>query len=284
MSDCIKREDPAFPDLLRQISGCPKKLWFRGNLDALKVPGVAVVGSRACTPYGARIASKIGERSVDFECAVVSGMAQGIDSAALWGAAQAGGIPIAVFGGGVDVCYPRENRPLMNKIEEMGIIISEHPDGTEPKPRFLAARNRIISGLCEVVVVVEAAFRSGSLKTAEFAHDQNRHVMAVPGSIFSNMSVGTNQLIRDRVDVVTVPDDPFRYVGTCGGRVPKNLPAMDEDERLLYEHLRDAGELTPEELVRMTSFSPSKVLNILSIMEMKGIVVNYMGRVFLASI
>ena len=166
------------------------------------VPSVAVIGARQCTEYGRYIASKLGSALADEGIQVISGMARGIDSIAQSAAMEAGGKTFAVLGCGVDVCYPPECTSLFRQLMEKGGILSEYPPGTEPKASYFPRRNRIISGLSDAVVVVEARERSGTLITVDMALEQGREVYVVPGRITDPLSFGCNHLIRQGAGIV----------------------------------------------------------------------------------
>ncbi|HAZ67650.1 MAG TPA: DNA-protecting protein DprA [Oscillibacter sp.] len=190
--------DSLYPDRLRTIFDPPILLYGKGALPMFDDEvAVTVVGTRSCTPYGVRAASQLGYELSKQGALLVSGMAKGIDGAAMRGALQAGGFTAAVLGGGVDVVYPAENRRLYEDIAATGVLLSEYPPGTEPLPGHFPVRNRIISGLSLASLVVEAPVRSGALITAHAALDQGRDVFAVPGPIDAAASVGCNRLIRD---------------------------------------------------------------------------------------
>ena len=191
-------QDAAYPARLQNIYDPPVLLYVRGHLPVMdEEAAIAVVGTRSCTPYGLRCAQRMGYELARQGAVVVSGMAKGIDGAAMRGALQAGGFTAAVLGGGVDVVYPAENRRLYEDIAATGVLLSEYPPGTEPLPGHFPVRNRIISGLSLASLVVEAPVRSGALITAHAALDQGRDVFAVPGPIDAAASVGCNRLIRD---------------------------------------------------------------------------------------
>jgi DNA processing protein len=180
---------------------------LRGDADALRAPAVAIVGSRAASAYGLEVARRLGADLARRNVVVVSGMARGIDSAAHRGALEAGGITIAVFGCGVDVIYPREHRGLAERIVERGALVSEFRPGTPPLKGHFPQRNRIISGLSLAVVIVEAAEGSGSLITADFALEQGRTVLAVPGNVLGGRNYGAHALLRDGAKLVECADD-----------------------------------------------------------------------------
>ena len=194
----LTMDDAGYPARLRNIYDPPLLLYGKGSLPLFDDEvAVTVVGTRDCTPYGVRAASQLGYELARQGALLVSGMAKGIDGAAMRGALQAGGFTAAVLGGGVDVVYPAENRRLYEDIAATGVLLSEYPPGTEPLPGHFPVRNRIISGLSLASLVVEAPVRSGALITAHAALDQGRDVFAVPGPIDAAASVGCNRLIRD---------------------------------------------------------------------------------------
>ncbi|HKT80515.1 MAG TPA: DNA-processing protein DprA [Vicinamibacterales bacterium] len=209
--------DPDYPPLLSAILDPPPLLFVRGAREALRQPAVAVIGSRAGSPYSIAVAEKIAADLADRRIAVVSGLARGVDAAAHRGALAAGGSTIAVMGCGIDVIYPPEHRPLANDIAcSTGTLVSELAPGTPPLARFFPRRNRIISGLCQAVVVVEAGVKSGSLITAKCALEQGREVLAVPGSILSDRNRGGHALIRDGAKLVESVDDIVEELGFPG--------------------------------------------------------------------
>jgi len=189
--------DAAYPANLREIQAPPARLYVRGALAEDDALAIAIVGSRAATPYGLAVAERLGADLAARGVTVVSGLARGIDSAAHRGALRAGGRTIAVLGSGVDVIYPPENRRLAGEIEARGALVSQFAPGTAPLAGYFPARNRVIAGLSLGVVVVEAASRSGSLITAGLAGELGREVMAVPGPLTSPRSVGAHRLIQD---------------------------------------------------------------------------------------
>ena len=189
--------DTGYPANLREIQAPPERLYVRGALAEDDALAIAIVGSRAATPYGLAVAERLGADLAARGITVVSGLARGIDSASHRGALRAGGRTIAVLGSGVDVIYPPENRPLAGEIEARGALVSQFAPGTRPLAGFFPARNRVIAGLSLGVVVVEAAEKSGSLITAGLAGELGREVMAVPGLLTSPQSVGAHRLIQD---------------------------------------------------------------------------------------
>ena len=203
----ISRGDVRFPTALAAIHDPPPTLWIKGEIDVLRAPAVAIVGSRAASPYALEVARRLGADLARRNVTVVSGTARGVDSAAHRGALEGGGITVAVFGCGVDVIYPAEHRPLAERIAERGALVSEFAPGMPPLKSNFPQRNRIISGLSLAVVIVEAAEGSGSLITADFALEQGRTVLAVPGNVLGGRNYGAHALLRDGAKLVECADD-----------------------------------------------------------------------------
>lgn len=208
--------DVLYPTALAAIHDPPPTLWIRGQAGALRMPAVAIVGSRAASPYALEVARRLGADLARRRVTVVSGMARGVDSAAHLGALDGGGSTIAVFGCGADVIYPSEHATLAEHICERGTIVSEFPPGTLPLPYHFPRRNRIISGLSLAVVVVEAAEGSGSLITADFALEQGRAVLAVPGNVLGGRNYGAHALLRDGAKLVECADDILEEISQPG--------------------------------------------------------------------
>lgn len=198
--------EPHYPGSLLTLTDCPPALWFRGTLDALAAPAVAIVGSRAASPTALETARRLGADLASRGVTVISGLARGVDSAAHRGALSAGRT-VAVLGSGLDIIYPREHASLAAQIAETGLIVSEYPPSTPPLDFHFPQRNRLISGLSRAVVIVEAAEKSGSLITAACALEQGRDVMAVPGNILGGRNRGAHALIRDGAKIVEGADD-----------------------------------------------------------------------------
>lgn len=204
----VMQHEGDYPPLLREIYDPPPLLYYSGNLQVLHQACLAVVGSRRHTAYGREIAYKFAARLAALGITVVSGLARGIDTWAHRGALAGKGATAAVLGCGLDICYPPENRLLMQGIGQQGVVLSEFPPGSEPLPANFPRRNRLISGLSLGTLVVEAGEKSGALITASFALEQGREVYAVPGSITSPCSRGCHQLIKegaklaDRVEAI----------------------------------------------------------------------------------
>ena len=235
--------DDAYPPLLRQIPDFPVLLFVIGDAALLRLPQIAMVGSRNCTPGGAQNAFDFAMQCAAAGLAVTSGMALGIDSAAHRGALEVGGATIAVIGTGADRVYPSRNRQLARRIAESGALVSEFPLGTGARAANFPQRNRIISGLSIATLVVEATLRSGSLITARLAAEQGREVLAVPGSIHNPQAHGCHRLIRDGATLVESAADigaeldslyQFTVAQGCGGANTR-LESLDRDHRVLLE-------------------------------------------------
>ena len=252
----LRRRDSAFPKLLAAIHDPPPALYLRGAApeELLERPAVAIVGARSCSAYGRSVARTLGRELAAAGLVVVSGMARGIDGEAHRGALESGET-IAVLGCGIDRDYPAAHTELARKIRERGLVVSEYEPGIEPAPWRFPARNRIIAGLCQATVVVEARERSGALITADFALEEGREVLAVPGEITSALSAGTNALLRLGATPVTSADDVLESFG-LEPAVSDAAPLGEAAMRLL-EHLRD-GALTADELVRSAGVDPAE--------------------------
>lgn len=283
--DCIDRITPGmvqYPAILKEIKNYPAELFYKGNIDILKRRCVSIVGSRGTTSYGRNTAVKIAGNAAEAGLAVVSGMARGIDTCAHRGALDAGGDTVAVLGCGVDICYPAENKKLKECIERDGLVISEYPPGTGPQKYHFPQRNRIISGLSELTVVVQAGNSSGALITAELAAEQGRDVCAVPGNIDSQYNIGNNKLIKDGALPVINVRDVLELMGVDTADRSTAERVLSDTEMKIYSILEKHGELTVDEICRALSKPPSYVSGIVTVMEMKGVVFSAAGKIFIA--
>jgi DNA processing protein len=286
----ITIKDDLYPYYLKNIYDPPIILYVRGNM-LQEEKCVAVVGSRRATPYGLKMAETISYKLARLGITVISGMARGIDTYAHNGALRAGGRTIAVLGCGPDIVYPSENKELMAKIIETGAVISEFQPGMQPIATNFPARNRIISGISQGVVVIEAGERSGSLITAGFALEQGREVFAVPGNINSFTSVGTNKLIKDGAKIVTDIEDiieelkVYNLSGVETGIEIKEsfdqskFKGLDSEERKLVECLK-SEPLHIDILADKSGLSVKAVSSILVMLELKGVVEQAPGKIF----
>ena len=230
--------DDDYPALLREIIDPPLALFYRGRRELLTHrPLIAVVGSRHASPYGINAARFLAGELAAAGVGVVSGLAHGIDGAAHEAALDAPGPSIGVIGTGVDIVYPRHHRRLFERMEEQAVIISEFPPGTPPLAPNFPMRNRVISGLCEGTIIVEATGRSGSLITARMAAEQGRDVFAVPGSIFSAGAEGTNRLIQYGAKLVHDIDDVLEELPGVVRAGPPQREDVPADLRVVLETL-----------------------------------------------
>lgn len=205
--------DSEYPSALRSIPDPPVTLFAVGRLEALQRPAVAIVGSRDHTRYGAQVAHDVARTAAEAGLLVVSGMARGLDAVAQTAALDAGGLSVGVLGTGADVTYPAENHELFERMRHDGLLLTEHPPGDRSNRWAFPRRNRLISGLARVLIVVEAAEGSGTLTTVSSALEQGREVLVVPGPINSPTSKGTNRLIRDGATPLLTPDDLLASFG-----------------------------------------------------------------------
>ena len=203
---CIHFEDPEYPPKMRDLSGMPGCLYVIGDMPDPDIPSVAVVGARMCSSYGRETAFAFGRTLAENGVQIISGMAAGIDGSAQEGALAGGGKSFAVLGCGADVCYPRAHTTLYNHLKKQGGILSEQPPGTPPLPYYFPSRNRIISALADIVLVVEARAESGSLITVDFGLSQGRTVYAVPGRVGDPLSDGCNYLIAQGAGIAYAPE------------------------------------------------------------------------------
>lgn len=266
-------DDPAYPPALKEIHDYPPVLYVRGSLPLPDEPCLAVVGTRRPTIYGRQVTEEIVADLARSQITIVSGLARGIDSVAHRAALDAGGKTVAVFASGLDIIYPSENAKLAQAIIEHGALLSEHPSGTKPKPESFPLRNRIMSGLSLGVLVVEAGERSGALITAHQALEQNREVFAVPGSILSPASRGTNQLIQEGAKLVRNCDDILQELNLTSAvrqtAIDEFCP-LDEAESAILKHLSSEPNHI-DEICRGSGLTMPQVSSTLAMLELKGI-------------
>ncbi len=266
----------AYPALLREIDGSPPVLYLKGQLSEADQFALAVVGTRNADTYGQQVTERLVTELVRGQVTVVSGLALGIDTIAHSAALEAGGRTLGVLACGLDVVYPARNANLAQRIAEggQGVLISEYPLGVRPESGNFPARNRIISGLSQGVLVVEAGERSGALITAEFASKQGREVFAVPGNIFSSRSTGTNRLIGDGAhlvqDVKDILDALNLFMLPLRVEAQSALPENNEERRLLS--LLGPEPVHIDQLILASDLSAPTVMATLTMLELKGLV------------
>jgi DNA processing protein len=264
--------DAAYPENLRQVADPPPVLFTRGSVLASDANAVALVGTRRATPYGRAVADRLSRDLAQAGVTVVSGLAKGIDTVAHHAALMAGGRTIAVLGNGLDQVYPPSNAGLASQIVDSGALVSEFAPGIPPDAVNFPRRNRIISGLSKLTVIIEAGERSGALITADFALEQGRDVLTVPGSIFSPGSTGTNLLLKQGATPVTCAEDILEILGaTQSSPLARHVPELGSDEAVVWQ------ALTPEpchldQLARGLEMPAAELSATLTVLELKGLV------------
>jgi DNA processing protein len=273
--------DAAYPEALARITDAPPILWALGDMTLLERPTIAVVGTRNASALGARMARRLARDLGEAGYVVVSGLARGIDALAHEAALNTG--TVAVHAGGLDVLYPAENADLAGRIGKTGLRLSEMPFGLQPQGRHFPRRNRIVSGLAEAVIVVEAAARSGSMITARCALDQGREVMAVPGHPLDSRASGGNILLRDGATLVRGADDVIEALGAPATSSAKPVVAQSQltpvspaetlppggVEALVLSRL-SVTPLEEDQLIRDTGQTPRAIAQALAVLEMAG--------------
>ena len=272
----ISSKSAEYPQKLNNYPKMPEILFAKGNLPDAKKPTAAIVGARACSPYGRIQAFRYAKILSSAGVQIISGMAYGIDAEAHKGALEGGTPTYAVLAGGVDICYPSGNRPLYDRIlRENGGILSEQPPGMRARNYFFPARNRIISGLADLVLIVEAREKSGSLITAQWALDQGKIVYAVPGPVNEALSMGCHKLIYDGAGIAYSPEILLRELGlNCENKVKspeKNDLGLASDLKLVYSCL-DLRPKSTDFLIRKTGLPPEKIGSLLLELKLSGLV------------
>lgn len=269
----LTRMSKDYPTRLQNIPAPPYALYVKGELPKEDILSVAIVGARECSPYGERMAQQFAEALAGEGIQIISGMARGIDGISQRGALDVGGKTFAVLGCGVDICYPNEHKRLYTEMQENGGVISERPLGTQPLAQFFPARNRIISGLADAVLVIEAKERSGSLITADMALEQGKDVYALPGPASSRLSRGCHELIKQGAGILLSPKDLLEDLGILyknkKGNFTENKILLESQENMVYSCLnfepKNLGQLSME-----TNLTIPVLLNVLFDLELKG--------------
>lgn len=273
--------DDEYPSSLKNIYDPPLYLFMRGEWKQQDEKSIAIVGTRAATPYGKHAVEKIGGALAEMGITIVSGLALGIDTIAHRVALEHSARTVAVLGNGVDFIYPDQNRKLAEKITESGCVMSELPLGAKPDAVNFPRRNRIISGLSTGVLVVETAIKGGSMITAHLATDQNKSVFAIPGNIFDAHSSGTNFLIKTNLaKLVQTADDILEDLPQLTGKrmQPHHIQLTIFEENIL-KHL-DGDPVQIDHLAELSSLSISDLLVQLLQLEFKGVVRQFPGKMF----
>jgi len=298
----LTREDAAYPGRLLQIYDPPAVLWVRGDAKLLERPGIAVVGTRHPTPYGSGMAEMLARDLANRRMTILSGMARGVDSAAHKGALDANGLTVAVWGTGIDVVYPKENKKLAERIVASGgAIVSEYPLGTFPAPQNFPLRNRILSGMSVGVLVVEGGEYSGTRITARCAMEQNRDVYAVPGNVTNKIAWGPNTLIKQGAKLTATWEDIWEDLPTqirlqleeemeaagqieskAGGSASlfEDEKPMPEAERVVLEKLRRDESVQLDELIEGLegTLGSAEIFTALFELELRGRVKQMPGK------
>jgi len=289
----VNWKEPEYPQALLQIYDPPVMLYVRGDAQILNSPSLSIVGTRRPTVYGSQMAERMGKDLAARGLTIVSGLARGIDAIAHQGAIAVGGRAIGVLGTVIDVCYPKENKKLYEKVLERGAIVSEFPTGSHPAPENFPVRNRIIAGIPLGVIIVEGKQYSGSLITARLAMEFGREVFGVPGNVTQEVSFAPNLLIKQGAKLVTNAEDVIEELPTpvkaalvkaeAVESEQRNLLLVDglsDVQRKLYELLSAEESRHIDDLVDTSGLNSSEVLATLFDLEMKGIVRQLPGKQF----
>ncbi|MFI3171592.1 MAG: DNA-processing protein DprA [Eubacteriales bacterium] len=263
----------AYPKRLKPYQDSPYTLFYKGKLPDENRVSVAIVGARRCSPYGEKYAMEYAELMSRYGVQVISGLACGIDGLAQRATIQAGGTSYGILGCGVDICYPKEHKGLYSDLMEVGGVISEFPLGIPPLARNFPQRNRIISGLADIVLVIEAKERSGSLITADLALEQGKDVYALPGPVNSELSRGCNHLIKQGAGILDNPEELLEELGIfmdekCK-KCDENKIILESDEKKVYSCL-GLHSVHIDGILRQIDMSISELTNILVSLELKG--------------
>ena len=283
--EAVAWNEARYPARLLTIPDCPPLLWYRGTLTALDGPAVAIVGARSASVAAVEIAERLAADLSTRGVTVVSGLARGVDGAAHRGAVRTGRT-IAVMASGADRVYPVEHQPLARDIARHGLVISEYPPGTVPLPFRFPQRNRVISGLSDAVIVVEASERSGSLITAACALEQGREVMAVPGSVLGGRNRGGHALIRDGAKIVESADDIVGELQHLPGWTRLGAAQVIDGQTSAYGHPvlghMEAGRAYAfDQLAAVSGLDGPALMGVLSALELAGRVRRIAGGSFL---
>jgi DNA processing protein len=270
-----------YPSKLRNIANPPIYFYYKGKLDIFENPTLAVVGSRQPTDYGRRITTRLVSELAAAGVVIISGLAYGVDGMAHQTTLEAGGITAAVFGCGLDIVYPAGHRSLAQRIIEKGCLISEFPKGTKPEKFNFPVRNRIVAGLSDGVLVIEAGSKSGALVTANLALDQGRDVLAVPGSLDNELSFGPNSLIKQGAITITSADDIFSnfnwHKSIVSLEKSYDLSQLSKDETIIF-NLLSIQPIHLDEIGRKVSLGPGKIAEALLNLELKGFILRKPGN------
>jgi DNA processing protein len=270
-----------YPSKLKNIPDPPPYLYYKGDLGIFEQPSLAIVGSRRPSDYGLRMAARIAGELASAGVVIISGLAYGVDGAAHQATLDAGGKTAAVFGCGMDIVYPSGHRAMAARIAESGCLLSEFAKGVRPERFNFPVRNRIVAGLADGVLVVEAGEKSGALVTAGIALEQGKDVLALPGSVDSVLSYGPNSLIKQGAVAVTSAEDIFDNFGWYKSRAIKeparDLSRLSKDELAIF-HLLSVQPVHLDEIGRKAQLGPGKTAEVLLNLELKGLIIRKPGN------
>ncbi len=282
----ITIEDDAYPPILKLIPDPPPMLYLWGEFN-YSIPKLGVVGTRRVSPEGENINTYFCREISSYQIGIVSGLAQGHDAIAARVTLDNEGYTVAVLGTGIDVVYPTANSRLFEEIKAKGCLLSEYPPGTPGNAWRFPLRNRIISGLSQAVLVIQAPARSGALITAQYAEAQGKNIFAIPGNPVDDRNAGTNLLIQNGARVALKPEDivqdifqkvPRRVQGSDW----KNLPGLEKEEQLILAEL--GSEMYIDDLLQKTSFQIASLNTLLMKLELKGLVKQFPGRYYIRNV
>lgn len=288
MIKIVKKTDKEYPLRMKRLSQMPELLYVRGNLPADDKPSVAIVGARSCSSYGRNMALEFARVLSQEGVQIISGLALGIDGEAHVGAMKGNTPTYAVLANDVSVCYPRANQRIYNKIlESGGGILGEQPEGTQARPYFFPARNRIISALADVILVVEARGKSGALITVDYALEQGKTVYAIPGRVGDVLSEGCNRLIAQGAGIACSPDMILQELGIEKHKLAENFRQrkvlqLSEMAQYIYDQL-DTTPLSLEDLCRRVPYDISQVQGALLELQLEQIVVEISKNYYVKS-
>jgi DNA processing protein len=284
----ITPSEEAYPGSLLHMYDYPMGLFVRGELPAADKPSAAIIGARNCTAYGKQAAEYVGKELAKGGVQIISGMAAGIDGAGHRGALLGGGKTFGVLGCGVNICYPRTNYELYGQILSNGGILSEYPPGTKPLPQNFPVRNRIISGLSDVLIVIEAKKKSGSLITVEMGLEQGKEVFAMPGRMNDVLSEGCHSLIQAGANILTSPKDVLDFMGIVHEKKEnsdeKNDKGLAKMEKMVYSCLEISVPLHLEQIASRAGLSVSQSMDALLQLELAGLAVRTSGLYYMRGI
>lgn len=271
----ISLDEDEYPRRLKNIEDKPYGLYIKGVLPKEEIPSVAIIGARNCSNYGKKIAEEYAKTFAKYGVQVISGLARGIDSAGHRGALTGMGSTYAVLGCGVDVCYPRENLDLYTEIIKKGGIISEYPLHQHPLPRFFPERNRLISGLSDLILVMEAREKSGSFITVDFALEQGKDIYALPGRVSDSLSVGCNRLIKQSAGIADSPESILMELGITTSKnkkINKNYNNLLESIPNMVYSCLDLQPKSLDEIIHNVQLTISEVLSAIVELELQGFI------------